>query len=313
MPTKVTVIGAGHVGEVVAFQTAAKELVNEVCLIDIIPDMPKGKALDMRQSTPIYGSDTHLWGSNDFKDVSNSNIVVVTAGVPRKPGMSRMDLLKVNFDICKNVSYNIKQYAPNSIVIYVANPVDVLTYTCWKLTGFSHTKIFGMAGILDTARYRAFIAMEAKVSVKDIRAMVLGGHGDQMVPIVSATTVGGIPLSYFLPKEKIDAIVERTRKGGGEIVNLLKTGSAYYAPGVAVAEMIEAIVRDQKRVLPVVAYLNNNYGFSDVFVGAPALLGKDGVEKVLEIPLTDAEKAAYTKSASEVKAAVKELYDEKLL
>lgn len=310
---KVTVFGAGRVGEITAFQIANKELVNEVCLIDIIEDMPMGKALDMKEATPIYGSDTHLWGSNNFSDVKGSDIVVITAGVPRKPGMDRMDLLKTNFGICKNIAATVKENAPNAIVIYVANPIDVLTYSMWKLTGFDHSKVFGMAGILDTARYRAFISMEANVSVKDIRAMVLGGHGDSMVPLPRFTTIGGIPLNFFLSQDKIDAIVKRTRVGGGEIVKLLKFGSAYYAPGTAVCEMVEAIVRDQKRVIPVVAYLDNKYGFSDVYAGAPVLLGKNGVEKVLEIDLNEEEMKAYNESVTHVKKAVQELYDEKLL
>lgn len=310
---KVAIIGAGKVGEVAAFQIASKEIVDEIVLLDIVEDMPMGKALDMKESTPIYGSDTHVWGSNDYKDVAGADIVVVAAGVPRKPGMDRMDLLKTNFDICKTVSENIKKNAPNAIVIYVANPVDVLTYSAWKLTGFHHSKVFGMAGILDTARYRAFISMEAKVSVKDIKAMVLGGHGDSMVPLPRYTTIGGIPLDFFLPADKIKAIVDRTRVGGGEIVKLLKFGSAYYAPGTAICEMVEAIVRDQKRILPVVAYLDNKYGFSDAYAGAPVILGKEGVEKVLELKLNDEEKAAYNKSVSVVKDKIKELYDVKLL
>ncbi|MHA1989616.1 MAG: malate dehydrogenase [Candidatus Hodarchaeales archaeon] len=313
MGTKVTVFGAGRVGEITAFQIVEKQLVDEVCLIDIIEDMPAGKALDMKEGTPIYGSDTHVWGSNDYKDVKGSDIVVVTAGVPRKPGMDRMDLLKTNIGICRKIAECVKSDAPNAIVIYVANPIDVLTYSMWKITGFDPKKVFGMAGILDTARYRAFISMEANVSVKDIRAMVLGGHGDSMVPLPRFTTIGGIPLSFFLPQDKIDAIVARTRKGGGEIVKLLKFGSAYYAPGTAVAEMVQAIVRDEKRVVPVVAYLDNKYGFSDVCAGAPVILGKNGVEKVLEIELNEDEKAAYKVSVEAVKKGVKELYDEKLL
>jgi len=305
--TKVTVIGAGHVGEIVAFGLAQREIVNEVLLLDIVEDMPQGKALDMFESTPISSSDTKIWGSNDFSQMKDSDIVVVAAGVPRKPGMDRMDLLKVNVSICKSVVGNIKEHAPNAMIIYVANPVDVLTYSAMHLSGFSKNKVFGMAGILDTARYRSFIAMEANVSTKDIRAMVLGGHGDSMVPLPRYTTIGGIPLSEFLSQEKIDAIVNRTRKGGGEIVNLLKTGSAYYAPGLAVAEMVEAIVRDQKRVLPVVAYLDNHYGFSDVYAGVPVILGKNGVEKIIEIELNDDERKAYTESISHVKQGVEEV------
>ena len=311
---KVSIVGAGHVGEVVAFQLAAKELVNEVCLVDVIPDMPIGKGLDIMESTPITESDTYVWGSNDYAGLKDSNVVIIAAGVARKPGMTRMDLLKTNFNICKSVVENIVKYADkNAIIIYIANPVDVLTYSAWKLSGFPSNHVFGMAGVLDTARYRSFIAMEAKVSTKDIRAMVLGVHGDLMVPLPSFTTIGGIPLTQFLPAEKIESIITRTRKGGGEIVELLKSGSAYNAPGVAAAEMVEAVIKDQRRVLPVVAYLDNKYGFTDVYTGVPVILGKNGVEKVLEITLSDTEKSAFSKSISEVKEAVADLYKEKLL
>ena len=311
---KISIVGAGHVGEVAAFQIAAKELVNEVCLVDVIPDMPIGKGLDIMETTHITGSETYKRGSNDYAGLKGSNVVVVAAGVARKPGMTRMDLLKTNFGICKSVVENIVKYADkNAMIIYIANPVDVLTYSAWKLSGFPSNHVFGMAGVLDTARYRSFIAMETKVSVKDIRAMVLGGHGDSMVPLPSYTTIGGIPLSEFLPADKINAIITRTRTGGAEIVNLLKSGSAYNAPGVAVTEMIEAVIKDQKRVLPVVAYLENKYGFTDVYAGAPVILGKNGVEKILEIKLNDTEKSAYSKSVSEVKEAIADLYKEKLL
>ena len=307
--TKVSIIGAGHVGEIVAFGVVKKELANEVVLVDIIEDMPQGKALDMKESTPIYGSDTHVIGTNDYADIEGSDIVVVPAGMPRKPGMDRMDLLKKNLQICKSIVGNITKYAPDSKIIYIANPVDVLTYVAWKLSGFEHNRVFGMAGILDTARYRAFISMEANVSVKDIQAMVLGGHGDAMLPLVRYTNIGGIPVTHFLTKEQLDKIVERTRKGGGEIVSLLKTGSAYWAPGMAAAEMIEAIVKDQRRVLPVVAYLDNKYGLNDVYAGAPVILGKNGVEEVLEIELTPEELAEYQKSVNHVKEGVKEAMD----
>ncbi|MHA2091136.1 MAG: malate dehydrogenase [Candidatus Kariarchaeaceae archaeon] len=305
--SKVAIIGAGFVGESTANTLVMRESVDEVVLIDIIEDMPVGKGLDMKEATPIYGSDTKIWGSNDFADLNGADIVVVTAGVPRKPGMDRMDLLNTNINICKSVTENIVKHAPNSIIIYVANPVDVLTYASFKLSGFPSNKVFGMAGILDTARYRAFISMEAKVSVKDIRAMVLGGHGDSMVPLPRLTSVGGIPLTEFLPQDKIDAIVGRTRKGGGEIVALLKKGSAYYAPGQGVAEMVEAIVGDQKRVLPVVAYLSGQYGFSDIHAGVPVLLGKNGVEKIIEMQLNDQEKAMLKESFTHVKSGVEEV------
>ncbi|MHA2362648.1 MAG: malate dehydrogenase [Candidatus Hodarchaeales archaeon] len=301
---KISVVGAGHVGEITAFRLVQSESVDEVVLIDVIEDMPKGKGLDMKESSPVLGSDTHVYGSNDFADLKDSAIVVVTAGVPRKPGMDRIELLEVNIKICKSVCENIKKYAPNSMVLYVANPIDVLVYSAQQVTGFPHNRVFGMAGMLDTARYRAFISMEANVSVKDILAMVLGGHGDSMVPLFRFTTIGGIPLTHFLSQEKIDAIVKRTRLGGGEIVGLLKTGSAYYAPGVAVVEMVEAIVRDQRRVLPVVAYLDGKYGFSDVYAGAPVILGKNGVEEVLELDLNDEEKSAYKTSVTHVEEGI---------
>ena len=281
-----------------------KEIADEIVLLDIVEDMPQGKALDMKEATPIVGSDANIYGSNNYEDLKGSDIIVIAAGMPRKPGMDRMDLLKININICKSVVGNIKKYAPDSMIIYVANPVDVLTYTAFTLTGFKPNKVFGMAGILDTARYRAFISMEAKVSVKDIRAMVLGGHGDSMVPLTRHTSVGGIPLTEFLSQEKIDAIVQRTKGGGGEIVKLLKTGSAYYAPGKAVAEMIEGILRDQKRVLPVITYFSGQYGFEGIFAGAPVILGRGGVEKMLEIDLNDEEKAAYKASLQAVKDGI---------
>ena len=295
--SKVSVIGAGHVGEIVAFGLVRSEAVDELVLVDII------------EATPIIGADVKVYGTNDYSDIAGSDIVVVPAGSPRKPGMSRMDLLNINAKICKSIVEQIKEYAPDSKIIYVANPVDVLTYAAWKLSGFETNRVFGMAGILDTARYRAFIAMEAKVSVKDILAMVLGGHGDAMLPLVRYTTIGGIPVTHFLSDEQLEKIVERTRKGGGEIVSLLKTGSAYYAPGLAVAEMVEAVLRDQRRVLPVVAYLDNKYGMSDVYAGAPVILGKNGVEEVLEIDLTADELAAYQKSVEHVKEGVNQIMD----
>lgn len=305
MKTKVSVIGgAGFVGESVGWALVRNEVADEVLLVDIIEDKPQGKALDMKEATPIVSADCNVWGTNNYEDIAGSNIVVITAGLPRKPGMDRMDLLSKNIAIAKSVTENIKKYAPDAFIIYVANPVDVLTYTAFVKSGFAPNKVMGMAGILDTARYRAFISMEANVSVKDIRAMVLGGHGDSMVPLVSHTSVGGIPLSEFLPQDKIDAIVQRTQNGGGEIVKLLKTGSAYYAPGKAIAEMVEAILRDQKRVLPVIAHFNGEYGFEGIFAGAPVILGKNGVEKLLEINLSDEEKEAYRVSLQHVKDGI---------
>ena len=303
--TKVAVIGgAGFVGESVGWALARGEIADEVVLFDIIEDKPQGKGLDMKEATPIVGADCKIYGTNNYEDIAGSSIVVVTAGLPRKPGMDRMDLLTKNIAIAISVAENIKKYAPDAFIIWVANPVDVLTYTAFIKTGFAPHKVMGMAGILDTARYRAFISMEANVSVKDIRAMVLGGHGDSMVPLTSHTSVGGIPLKEFLTQDKIDAIVQRTKTGGGEIVKLLKTGSAYYAPGKAVAEMVRAILKDQKRVLPVIAHFSGQYGFKDIFAGAPVILGKGGVEKILEIELSDADKEAYRVSLQHVKDGI---------
>ena len=306
--TKISIIGAGFVGQIVGETLARDQVGNEVVLFDIIEGRPQGLGLDIKESNSVTLSDTHIYGSNQYEGhLNNSDIVVIAAGFPRKPGMDRMDLLKKNFDINKDVMANVKKYAPNAIVIYVANPVDVMTYTAWKLSGFPTNKVFGMAGVLDTSRFKAFVSMEAKVSVKDIQAMVLGGHGDSMVPIISTANVSGIPLTHFLSKEKLDAIVERTRKGGGEIVNLLKTGSAYFAPGMAVAQMIKSIVYNERRILPVVAYLDNKYGFSDIYAGVPAIIGKNGVEEVLELKLAPDESEAFQKSLTAVKKGIDEV------
>jgi malate dehydrogenase len=304
---KITVIGAGHVGETVAQRIASKHLANEVVLVDVVEGMPQGKALDMWESAPIEGFDTRLIGTNGYDETANSDIVVITAGVPRKPGMSRDDLLNTNFEIVKKVTEQAVAKSPNSILIVVSNPLDVMAYVAYKVSGFPAERVMGMAGILDTARFRSFIAMELNVSVRDIQAMVLGGHGDSMVPLPDYTTIAGIPLSHFLPKERIDALIERTRKGGGEIVSLLKTGSAYYAPGSAVAEMVEAIVKDSKRILPCSAWLTGQYGIKDTFAGVPVKLGARGIEEILEIPLSDADLQALRTSAEHVKANIQKL------
>jgi malate dehydrogenase len=304
---KISVIGAGRVGEIVAETLARQQIGSELVLFDIVEGKPQGISLDLKQSGSLTLSDTLIRGSNVYDgELDGSNIIIVTAGFPRKPGMDRMDLLKKNFNINKSVSESIKKLAPEAIVIYVANPVDVMTYACWKITGFPHNRVFGMAGVLDTSRFKAFVSMEAKVSVKDIQAMVLGGHGDSMVPLVSNATIGGIPLSHFISKDKLDAIVERTRKGGGEIVKLL-TYSAYFAPGMAAAEMAKAIVYNERRVLPAVAYLDNKYGFSDIFAGVPVILGKNGIEEVIELDLSHEEASAYKESLSHVKKGTEEL------
>lgn len=302
---KITVVGAGHVGATTAHKIVDKELANECVLIDILEGIPQGKSLDMWESTPVGGSDCRIIGTNSYKDTAKSDLVVITAGLPRKPGMSRDDLLAKNVEIVKSVTEQVAEHSPNAMLIVVSNPLDAMVYTALKVSKFKPERVFGMAGILDTARYRSFIALELDVSTKDIQALVLGGHGDTMVPLPRYTMVGGIPLTELLPKEKIDAIVERTRFGGGEIVKLLKTGSAYYATAAAVVEMVEAVVRDKKRILPCSAYLQGEYGFSGIYLGVPIKIGKNGVEQVLEIQLTDEEKTALGNSA----AAVKELID----
>ena len=310
---KVTVIGSGMVGASAAYRLVEDETVENVVLVDIVEGMPQGKGLDMLESTPILGSDVKIVGSNDYSEMEGSDIVINTAGIPRRPGMTRLDLLKTNINILKDITEKIVKYAPDSMILAVANPLDIITYAAWKLSGFESNKVFGMAGVLDTARYRAFISMELGISVEDINAILMGGHGDAMVPMPRFTTISGIPLSHFLPKDKIDAIIKRTRGGGGEIVSLLKTGSAFYAPSAAVAQMVDAIVKNKRRVLPVCAYLNGEYGFKDIFVGVPAILGRNGIEKVIELDLTDDEKEMFNKSAEEVQNTIKELTTEKIL
>jgi malate dehydrogenase len=296
MRKKVTVIGAGHVGECTAMYLAEKNIC-DITLIDIIEDMPKGKGLDLSQAGPIRNYETVITGSNDFADMKGSDIVVHTAGLPRKPGMSREDLITSNADIIGSVAKQIKKLCPKAIVIMVANPLDIMTYHCWKITGFDTTKVFGQAGILDSIRFRTFVAWELGVSVTDIQAMVLGGHGDTMVPLPRYTTVSGIPITEMIPEDKIKAISDRTRVGGGEIVKLLKTGSAYYAPAAATVEMIDAVIRDRKKVAPCSVHLTGQYGIKDLYIGIPAVLGADGVEKIIELKLEDEELAALQASA----------------
>ncbi len=303
---KVSVIGAGHVGATLAMRIAESGLA-DVVMVDIVEGMPQGKALDLSEARPILGQDVTIVGTNDYALIEGSDIVVTTSGVPRKPGMSRDDLIEINSKIAKDVATNLKKFAPDAIIIQVANPLDAITYVIAEITGVPKNKIMGMAGILDTARYRYFIAEELGVSVKDVFGVVLGGHGDSMVPLPRLTTVGGVPLPELLPEEKIEAIVERTRKGGAEIVSLLKTGSAYYAPSAATWEMVKAILRDEKRILPVAAYLNGEYGIQGLFVGVLAVLGKEGVEKIWEVPLKPDELEALKKSADHVKALVEKV------
>ena len=301
MLNKITVVGAGNVGATTAQRLAEKELARQVVLVDVIEGVPQGKALDMWESAPIEGVDTRLVGTNDYAASEGSDIVVITAGIARKPGMSRDDLLNTNAGIVQQVSEHIKTSSPNAILIVVSNPLDVMSWVAMKTTGFPRERVIGMAGVLDTARYRAFIAEALEVSVRDIQAMVLGGHGDTMVPLLSYTSVSGIPVTQLLDKPTLDAIIERTRTGGAEIVKYLKTGSAYYAPSAAAVQMCEAIAFDQKRILPCAAWLQGEYGQSGIFLGVPCKLGRAGLEKILEVTLTNDERAALSKSADAVR------------
>jgi malate dehydrogenase len=301
MRKKITVIGGGHVGEHVAMGCAMKQL-GDVVLVDIVEGMPQGKSLDLFEASPVLGFDSITRGANGYDETASSDVVVITAGIARKPGMSRDDLQNTNAGIVGACAKEIKKSSPSAIVIVVSNPLDVMAYVAMKVTGFPKSRVLGMAGILDTARYRSFIAMELQVSVESVSAIVLGGHGDSMVPLPRLTTVGGIPLTELISKDKIDAIVKRTASGGAEIVNLLKTGSAYYAPAASSVEMVESIVLDKKKVLPCAAYLEGEYGISGSFVGVPVKLGESGIEKIYEIDLLDAEKKALQVSADDVKA-----------
>jgi len=301
MVNKITVVGGGNVGATCAQGLALKELAREVVLIDILEGVPQGKGLDQWESAPIDGFDTRVRGTNNYDDTANSDIVVITAGIARKPGMSREDLLNTNAGIVRQVAENIKRTSPNAIIIMVSNPLDVMADVAMKVTGFPRERVIGMAGVLDTARYRSFIALELDCSVEDIQALVLGGHGDTMVPLASYTTVSGIPLKQLVAAERIEAMVDRARNGGAEIVSLLKTGSAYYAPAAAAVQMAEAIVRDKKRILPCSAYLQGEFGMRDLFLGVPCKLGRSGLLKIIEVELTKEERAALEKSAGAVK------------
>lgn len=298
---KVSVVGAGHVGATVAQRVAEKRLAQEVVIVDILEGIPQGKALDMWESAPIEGFDGKVRGTNDYSDTADSDIVVVTAGLARKPGMSRDDLRDKNAAIIKSVTEEIVRYSPQSKIIMVTNPLDVMTYVAYKVSGFEPNRVFGQAGILDTARYRTFLSMELGISVRDIQAMVLGGHGDDMVPLVSYTSVSGIPITQLIDPARLEEIIQRTRQGGGEIVKYLKTGSAYYAPSAAAVEMVEAVLLDAKRLLPCAAWLEGQFGIEGTYAGVPVILGKNGVEKILEIELTDAEKEMLHASANHVK------------
>ena len=302
---KITVVGAGNVGATCANVIAHKELANEVILLDIKEGLAEGKSLDIWQTAPINLYDTRITGvTNDYSKTANSEVVVITSGLPRKPGMSRDDLISINAGIVKGVTSNIIKHSPNAIIIVVSNPLDVMTYCAYLTAKVDSSKVFGMAGILDTARYRAFLAEALDVSPKDIQAVLMGGHGDTMVPLPRYTTVSGIPVTELIDETKLNAIIERTKKGGGELVNLMGT-SAWYAPGAAAAQMVEAIVRDQKRIFPVCALLNGEYGMNNIYLGVPVKLGKKGIEQIIELKLNQEEKALLTESA----AAVKQVMD----
>jgi malate dehydrogenase len=300
MRKKITVVGAGYVGEHVAMGCAMKEL-GDVVLLDILEGPPQGKGLDLFESSPVHGFDSNVKGTNSYEDTKDSDMVIITAGMARKPGMSRDDLIRINADIVKQVASEVKKTSPNAIVIVVSNPLDVMVYVTKVVTGFPTERVMGMAGILDSARFRSFIAMELGVSVESVQALVLGGHGDSMVPLPRLVSVGGIPLTELLPKERIDALVKRTAGGGGEIVALLKTGSAYYAPAAASVEMAESILRDKRKILPCAAWLDGQYGISGVYVGVPVLLGTKGIERIFEVKLHDDELKALQASANAVK------------
>ena len=301
MVNTITVVGAGNVGATTAQRIAEKELSRRVVLVDIIEGVPQGKGLDQWQTAPIEGFDSRVIGTNGYEETAGSEIVIITAGIARKPGMSRDDLMNTNAGIVKGVSEQVAKTSPNAIVIVVSNPLDVMCYVAKKVSGFPRERVLGMAGVLDTARYRAFLAEALDVSVRDIQAMVLGGHGDTMVPLINYTSVSGIPITQLMPRDQLDKIVARTRTGGAEIVSLLKTGSAYYAPSAAAVQMAESIVNDQKRILPCSVWLEGEYGHSDLFLGVPCKIGRRGLEGVVEVMLSADERDALAKSADAVK------------
>jgi len=305
MVNKITVVGAGNVGATTAQRVAEKELARTVVMVDVVEGIPQGKGLDQWQSAPIEGYDSRIIGTNGYAEAANSDIVIITAGIARKPGMSRDDLLNTNAGIVKTVAEEVKKTSPNAVIIVVSNPLDVMCYVAKEVTGFPRERVLGMAGVLDTARYRAFLAEALDVSVRDIQAMVLGGHGDTMVPLISYTSVSGIPVTQLMDRGKLDAIVARTRSGGAEIVKHLKTGSAYYAPSAGAVQMAEAIVNDQKRILPCAAWLEGEYGMNGLFLGVPCKLGRKGLEKVIEVELSADERKALEKSAEAVREPMK--------
>ena len=306
MDKKVTVVGAGNVGATTAQRLAEKELC-DVVLVDIIEGVPQGKALDLAEAAPIEKHDAHLIGTNDYDASEKSDIVIITAGIPRKPGMSRDDLLSTNAGIMKSVTQQVAKLSPDAVIIIVSNPLDAMCHVALETSGFPKNRVMGMAGVLDSARFRAFIAMELNVSVENTHAFVLGGHGDTMVPLPRYSTVAGIPITELMSKDRIDALVERTANGGAEIVSLLKTGSAYYAPASAAVEMAESILKDKKKILPCAAYLEGEYGINNLFIGVPVKLGANGIEEIIQIDLTDEEKSALQKSADAVTEIVEAL------
>ena len=303
---KVTIVGGGNVGAMTALYVSEKE-VADVVLLDVVDGMPQGKALDIFEGTPVRGVDTRIRGSNDFEELRGSDVVVITAGLARKPGMSRTDLLMRNAEIITSISEKTRIYAPHAFVVMVTNPLDVMSYLCYRRTGFPRNRVMGMAGVLDSTRFRSFIAMELNVSVTDVTAMGLGGHGDAMVPLTRFTNVGGIPVSELIPADRLEKMVQRTREGGAEIVALLKSGSAYYAPAASAAQMVEAILKNKRRILPASVLLDGEYGFKGVFLGVPIKLGATGVEEIIEVTLTEDEKEALARSARGVEEAIKEL------
>ncbi|EDW20835.1 malate dehydrogenase [Bacillus sp. FSL K6-4563] len=305
---KVSVIGAGFTGATTAFLTAQKELA-DVVLVDIpqLENPTKGKALDMLEASPVQGFDANITGTSNYEDTAGSDVVVITAGIARKPGMSRDDLVSTNEKIMRSVTREIVKYSPETIIVVLTNPVDAMTYAVYKESGLPKEKVIGQSGILDTARFRTFVAQELNLSVKDVTGFVLGGHGDDMVPLVRYSYAGGIPLETLIPKERIDAIVERTRKGGGEIVNLLGNGSAYYAPAASLVEMVEAILKDQRRVMPTIAYLEGEYGYEGIYLGVPTIVGGNGLEQIIELELTEEERSQLDRSVESVKNVMKVL------
>ncbi|WP_375089778.1 malate dehydrogenase [Peribacillus sp. RS7] len=305
---KITVVGAGFTGATAAFLAAQKEL-GDIVLVDIpqAENPTKGKALDMAEAGPVLGFDANIIGTSDYADTADSDVVIITAGIARKPGMSRDDLVQTNQKVMKSVTKEVVKYSPNTTIIVLTNPVDAMTYTVYKESGFPKERVIGQSGVLDTARFRTFVAQELNLSVKDVTGFVLGGHGDDMVPLVRYSYAGGIPLETLIPQDRLEAIVARTRTGGGEIVNLLGNGSAYYAPAASLVEMAEAILKDQRRVLPSIAYLEGEYGFEGIYLGVPTVLGANGIEQIIELELTEDEKAALSKSVESVKVVMQVL------